>query len=200
METVREPHHGGERALKITCTAGRSFGCQQQHVPLKPNALSRVSVWVRPAPGNRTQGLCLLVTAWLYQADGRKVQLSNAKFQNSTPLHPDQWTCLSTRGLAYQGTDVRTPPDTAYGDIQIGLLSSSRTADNAAIGAAYVDDVEIVEVTPENRIPPVMVEVGAVENRSDGVLECWETGKLGNWETGKLSCKAGAKFPNFLIS
>jgi len=160
---VTDPRRSDERALKITCRSGRLFGCRQTKIPMKPNALYRATVWVRGDPGNEVGAVQALLTVWLYRQDGRKVRTSNAKLQKGCALDPGNWTRLETRGLAYKGKDVPTPPDTAFGVMQIVLYPSSRQKGAEAVGALYVDDVEITEVTPESRIPPPVVRLGEVE-------------------------------------
>ncbi len=40
MQIVHEPVRSGKNALKLHCTEGYRFGCQQQKIPMKPNALA----------------------------------------------------------------------------------------------------------------------------------------------------------------
>jgi hypothetical protein len=157
--------HSGQRSVKVTCARGRCYGCFQDRIPLKPNALYRVSAQARPDPANTTPGLIVLMTAWLYRADGKHVTRPNAKFQIGTPLFPGQWTEVTTRGLAYAGTDVPTPPDTAFCSLEVAITVSSRKKEDEAVGSIYVDDVEMVELTPKDKTPPVAVEMGEVEQR-----------------------------------
>ena len=163
LAVVGEPRHSGERALKITCTAGRWFGCKQERIPIKPNALYRVGLWARADPANQTEGLVVLLTAWVRNKDDSYVKLENAKFQTSVAIQPDRWVQLLTRGLAYKGVDVPTPPDAALCQMQITLYPGSRVAGAEATGTVYIDDVEMVEVVPEDKTPPVAVEVGVPE-------------------------------------
>jgi len=165
LQVVREPRRTGESAMKITCTAGRSVVCVQGRVKMKPNALYRIGAWATPDPRNKTEGLQMLLTAWLYRADGRKVKTRNAKLQTSTPLFAGRWIHIGTRGLSYKGKDVPTPPDTAYCEVSLQLHPSSRKKGAEATGAAYVDDVELVEVKPRDTVPPMSVELGTVERK-----------------------------------
>ena len=165
---VSLPRYRGKRAIRLTCAAGRCYGCRQTGIPMKPNALYRAGAWVRADPANRPGALVALLTVWLYRKDGRKVKTSNAKLQTSVALSPGRWARVDTRGLAYKGTDVLTPPDTTSGDLQISLHPTGRGRDAEAVGVLYVDDAEVVEVTPAKRTPPATVVFGKVERKRPG--------------------------------
>ena len=164
LSLVNEPCRSGKHALKLHCTEGNSFGVRQEKIPMKPNALYRIGVWARAEPGSMPEGLSMYmyISAALYQADGKPVQTPQTRFDASATPATDRWTPTKKLGLYPYRSDVPTPPDTAYCCININL-SGDPPRGRAAIGIVYLDDVEVIEVRPQDKIPPVEVEAGAVE-------------------------------------
>ena len=168
VRVVSDPHHDGKRALAVTALGGRNFGCRQNHIPMAPNRLYRATVWVRSDPANEIGAAQVLLTVWLYRKDGGRVRTSNAKLQSRVSPQPTHWLRIDARWLAYRGKDMLTPADTAYGMMQITLYPAGRARGAEAVGTFYVDDVELVEVTPKTRTPPPSVVLGKVERRVAG--------------------------------
>jgi hypothetical protein len=162
LEIVRQPCHGGHNALKIQCTEGYGFGCSQNKIPMKPNALYRVSVWARADAANPGEMTTMYILVYLTQRDGRQVTTPRAVIERGDSVHPQQWKQLSKLGLYPYHSDVKTPPDTAFGTVRIQLYGDGERK-RPAVGTVYVDDVEVIEVRAEDMIPPVDVQAGAVE-------------------------------------
>ncbi len=164
LTLVNEPCRSGKRALKLHCTEGTSFGVRQEKISIKPNALYRIGVWARAEPGSMPEGLSMYmyISAVLYQANGKPVETPQTRFDVSATPAMDRWTPVKKLGLYPYRSDVPTPPDTAYCCININL-SGDPPHGRSAVGIVYIDDVEVIEVRPQDKVPPVEVEAGAVE-------------------------------------
>jgi hypothetical protein len=162
LEIVHQPCHGGRNALKIQCTEGYGFGCRQEKIPMKPNTLYRVSVWARADAANPGEMTTMYILVFLTQRDGRPVATPRAVIECGDAVHPEQWKYLAKLGLYPYHSDVKTPSDTAYGSVRIQLYGDGARK-RLAVGAVYVDDVEVLEVRPEDMIPPVGIQAEAVE-------------------------------------
>ncbi|MCL5742892.1 MAG: hypothetical protein M1541_03035 [Acidobacteria bacterium] len=155
IELVPSPCHAGRQALKISRTTG-VLGCEQKQVVLKPNTLYRFGFWARAEAGAGDDSPLVRLVAPLYNAGGRRVATERAYFEISDWPQPDRWQHIQKRGLFPYRSDVVTPPDTAYCDLRVEAYAGGA-------GTIYVDDVEIVEVAPEDLTPPVAVVPGTVE-------------------------------------
>jgi len=160
IELVTEPTHSGRHAVKITKLLG-VVGCQQQHVTLKPNTLYRFGFWARAAMGAGDESPHVRLLAPLYQANGKSVQTVRSSFEISGWPQPDRWMQIQKRGLFPYHSEVITPPDTAY-------CNPAVEVSDGGSGSVYVDDVAIFELAAEDLIPPVTVEVGALERAALG--------------------------------
>jgi hypothetical protein len=178
IEIVHDPVHSGKNALKLHCTEGNMFGCRQEKVPMKPNALYRIGVWARSEPtkpGERfdhahrpelVEGeMMMYISASLSQASGKPVETPQTRFDVSDSPPPDRWMALRKLGLYPYRSNVPTPPDTAYCQLNINLYGDSKRG-RTAVGVVYIDDVEVIEVRPADKVPAMEVEAGAVEKRS----------------------------------
>ena len=170
IEIAHDPVHSGKNALKLHCTEGNSFGCRQEKIPMKPNALYRIGVWARSEPTEPGKEMMMYILASLYQADGKYVSTPQTRFDVSDSPPSDRWKALQKLGLYPYRSDVPTPADTAYCQIIIHLYGDSQRG-RTAVGTVYIDDVEVVEVRPEDKVTPVEVEVGAVERANAGGSE-----------------------------
>lgn len=170
IEIVHEPVHSGKNALKIHCTEGNLFGCRQEKIPMKPNALYRIGVWARSEPTKPGEEMMMYISAWLSQADGKPVSTPQTRFDVSDSPPSDRWKALKKLGLYPYRSNIPTPPDTAYCQININLYGDAQRG-RTAIGTAYIDDVEVIEVRPEDKVPPVEVEAGAIEKANAGKSE-----------------------------
>jgi hypothetical protein len=162
MEIVYEPVHSGKNALKIYCTEGILFGARQEKIPMKPNALYRIGVWVRSEPTEPGKEMMMYILASLYQADGKPVETPQTRFSTGDSPPSDRWKTLKKLGLYPYRSDVPTPLDTAYCKITINLYGDSQRG-RTAVGTVYLDDVEVIEVRPEDKVTPVEIQVGPIE-------------------------------------
>jgi hypothetical protein len=169
LELVDNPRHAGRRALKLEGLSGEQFGVQQDHIPLKPNTLYRLGVWGRAEAANTNELVCLQLLALLRNAEGTSVGLQRASIDAAQAVSSDGWVHLQKRGLMPYHSQVRTPPDTAFCNLRIYLWSDA-SKEISISGIAYIDDVELVEVRPQDLVPAVSAEGGKVEQWSQAGL------------------------------
>ncbi len=155
IQVVPSPCHSGEKALKIKRAVGM-VGCRQPHVSLRPNVLYRFGFWVRVEEWASEDNPRVRLLAPLRQGNGEPVAAQRAYFAVEEQPQPDRWMHIQKLGLFLNHSEVVTPPDTAYCDLRVEMADGDP-------GAVVIDDVEIVEVAPEDLTPPVTVEIGAVE-------------------------------------
>jgi hypothetical protein len=165
LAIVHDPVHSGRNALKLYCTEGNRFGCRQEKIPMKPNTLYRIGVWARCEPTKPGEEMLMYILASLYQADGRPVETPQTRFSVADSPPPDRWKPLRKLGLYPGCSDIPTPPDTAYCQLNINLYGDAQRG-RTAVGVVYIDDVEVIEVRPEDKIPAMDVEAGRVEKAS----------------------------------
>jgi hypothetical protein len=162
---VENPRHSGQRSLKLEGVSGQQFGVRQDQIPLKPNTLYRLGVWGRADASNTNELMCVQLLAVLRNAAGQSVALQRASIDTAQAVLPDAWKHLQKRGLMSYHSRIRTPPDTASCNLRIYLWNDP-TRELSMSGTVYIDDVELVEVRPQDLVPAVSVEVGKVEQRS----------------------------------
>jgi hypothetical protein len=169
LELVDNPRHSGRRALKLEGLSGDRFGVRQDHIPLKPNALYQIGVWGRAEAANTNELMCLRVLAFLRNAAGRPVSMQQAQIEAAHAVSPDTWEHVQKRGLMPYHSDVRTPPDTAFCNLRVCIWGDARK-EISMNGVVYVDDVELVEVRPQDLVPGVSVETGKIEQQAQAKL------------------------------
>ncbi len=135
---------------------------------MKPSTLYRIGVWLRGGATNSSDELTVVISAALYQANGQPASTPQTRFYASTSAAPDQWKPLQKVGLYPYSSTFPTPPDTAYCNLNIFLYGGDAQRQRTAVGTVYLDDVEVVELRPEDRVPPVQVVAGAVETAKGG--------------------------------
>lgn len=161
LEVVTDPVHGGKHALKITVTKNGRVACLQEKLPMKPNTLYRVSAWVRAAPGaDQDADRKMYVLADPRRADNSS--FPKGHISGGGAATAGAWRQLVKQGPYEYRNDVLTPPETASCSIYVAV-SADVSRGISALGDVFVDDVEILEIRPESRIPPVTIEPGAVE-------------------------------------
>jgi len=163
-ELTENPQHSGRRALKLEGVSGEQFGVRQDHIPVKPNTLYRLGVWGRADASNTNELMCVQLLAVLRNAAGQPVALQRASIDAAQAVLPDAWKHLQKRGLMPYHSQVRTPPDAAFCNLRIYLLDDPKR-EISMRGIVYLDDVELVEVRPQDLVPVVSVEAGKVERR-----------------------------------
>ena len=163
-ELTENPRHSGQRALKFEGVSGEQFGVRQDNIPMKPNTLYRLGAWGRADASNTNQLMCVQLLAVLRNAAGQPVALQRASIDTAQAVLPDAWKHLQKRGLMPYHSQVRTPPDTAFCNLRIYLLDDPKR-EISMRGIVYLDDVELVEVRPQDLVPAVSVEAGKVEQR-----------------------------------
>ena len=136
---------------------------------MKPNALYRIGVWGRAEAANTNELVCLRVLALLRNAEGKPVSLQQARIEEAHAVSPDAWEHLQKRGLMIYHSDVSTPPDTAFCDVKVYLWSDAKTEISMS-GIVYIDDVELVEVRPQDLVPGVSVETGKIQQQPQAGL------------------------------
>jgi uracil-DNA glycosylase family 4 len=71
-------------------------------------------------------------------------------------------TAVRTLGLKRYRSDLRTPPETVSGDLQVDLRAQPERGFSIR-GAVYIDDIELVEIQPADLVPPMTVRLGTIE-------------------------------------
>jgi hypothetical protein len=165
LELVEHIRHSGRRALKLEGLSGEQFGVRQDHIPLKPDTLYRIGVWARAEDTNTNELMCLQLLALLRTAAGEPIPLQRASMDAALAIPSDAWAHVQKRGLMAYQSHVRTTPDTAFCNLRIYLWNDA-SREIAMRGIVYLDDVEVIEVRPQDLVPPVKLEVGRVEQRS----------------------------------
>jgi hypothetical protein len=170
VELVNNPRHSGLRALKLEGVSGGWFGVRQEHIPLKPNRLYRVGVWGRADAANTNELMCLRVLASLVNAAGKPVSLQQAWIEEAHAVSSDTWEHIQKRGLMMYHSQVKTPPDTASCNLKV-YFESDASREISMSGIVYIDDVELVEVRPQDLVPGVRVETGKTEQGGKAAAE-----------------------------
>lgn len=166
LRLVKNPVRSGQNALRMEGKSGLRVGVRQR-LAMKPNTLYRVALWARADARNRNELMILRILLSLTDAEGRRMTAPNVNISITDSVPRDRWKALRRLGLRRLRSDLRTPPETAFGDLKIQLMGEPRRQISLA-GAVYVDDVELIEVKPQALVPPAKITAGAIETRPRG--------------------------------
>jgi hypothetical protein len=170
LELVDNPRHSGLRALKLEGLSGEQLGVRQDQIPMKPNTLYRIGVWGRADAANTNELMCLQLLAVLRNAAGKPVSLQQTSIDKAQAVPSDAWVHVQKRGLMMYHSQVRTPPDTAFCNLSVYIWSDA-SREISMSGIVYIDDVELVEVRPQDLVPGVSVETGKTEQGGKAAAE-----------------------------